>query len=93
MALIRAQASTAQRVFHFLHQVKEQLRSPDLKILGPAPAPLARKANQHRMHLLIQCSSRKKLQTALTSLREWLTINKLGNGIRWNVDVDPMDLS
>jgi primosomal protein N' len=43
--------------------------------------------------LLLKSSSRKKLQTALTAIREWLTINKMANGIRWNIDVDPMDLS
>ena len=61
--------------------------------MGPAPAPLTREANQYRMQLLIKSPSRKALKSSLTQLREWLTISKLSNGVRWNVDVDPMDLS
>jgi len=61
--------------------------------LGPAPAPLARKADNHRLQLLVKSSSRKRLGAALTHMRDWLTLNSISNGIRWNIDVDPMDLS
>ncbi|KTD07857.1 replication restart DNA helicase PriA [Legionella jamestowniensis DSM 19215] len=93
LALIRAQDKSASKVLAFLHTLKEQLLMQGIITLGPAPAPLARKANQHRMQLLLKSSSRKILQTRLTQLREWLTITKLNNHVRWNVDVDPMDLS
>lgn len=93
LALIRAQDKKAPRVLNFLHSVKQSLLNEGIKVLGPAPAPLARKADQHRMQLLLKSSSRKKLQLALTNLRAWLTMNKLNNNVRWNVDVDPMDLS
>ncbi|WED42770.1 primosomal protein N' [Legionella cardiaca] len=93
LALIRAQDKSPSKVLHFLHVLKEQLLINGLTTLGPAPAPLARKANQHRMQLLLKSPSRKMLQIRLTQLREWLTINKLNTLVRWNVDVDPMDLS
>ncbi|WP_045107316.1 primosomal protein N' [Legionella hackeliae] len=93
LALIRAQDKSATKVLHFLHTLKEQLLMQGVTTLGPAPAPLSRKSNQHRMQLLLKSSSRKTLQTRLTQLREWLTIRKLNNHVRWNVDVDPMDLS
>ncbi|WP_026069252.1 helicase-related protein [Legionella tunisiensis] len=93
LAVIRAQDKQTGKILEFLHAIKEQLFHHKLKILGPAPAPLARKAEQHRMQLLIKSPSRKLLQAALTALREWLTINRLSNNIRWNVDIDPVDLS
>lgn len=93
LAVIRAQDKTASKVLQFLHKSKQHLESEGIKVMGPAPAPLARKANQHRMQLLIKSSSRKTLNQSLTKLRNWLTINKLATNIRWNVDVDPMDLS
>ncbi|ASQ47360.1 primosomal protein N' [Legionella clemsonensis] len=93
LALIRAQDKSASKVLNFLHTLKEQLLMQGITTLGPAPAPLARKANQHRMQLLLKSPSRKILQTRLTQLREWLTIIKLNHHVRWNVDVDPMDLS
>jgi primosomal protein N' (replication factor Y) len=93
LALIRAQDKAAHKVLSFLHQIKGHLLLQGLITLGPAPAPLARKANLHRMQLLVKSSSRKVLQTQLTQLRAWLTMNKLNHQVRWNVDIDPMDLS
>lgn len=93
LAVLRAQGATVNTVLTLLHAVKEQLKIHSLTLMGPAPAPLPRKANQYRMQLLIKSSSRIPLKNALTELRGWLTLNKLCNGIRWNIDVDPMDLS
>ena len=93
LAVLRAQSKSQKAVTQLLQATKKYLQIPSLCILGPAPAPLARKANQYRMQLLIKSSSRPALKSALTQMREWLTMNKLSNGIRWNVDVDPMDLS
>ncbi|WP_207385029.1 primosomal protein N' [Legionella fairfieldensis] len=93
LAVIRAQDKVPSKVLSFLHASKEQLESQGIQVLGPAPAPLARKAEQHRMQLLIKSPSRKKLHYTLTQWRLWLTINKLTHKVRWNVDVDPMDLS
>ncbi|PWY56557.1 primosomal protein N' [Legionella qingyii] len=93
LAVIRAQGKVAGSVLKFLHAAKEHILTPSITVMGPAPAPMPRKANQYRMQLLLKSSSRKILKNSLTQLREWLTGNKLGNGVRWNVDVDPMDLS
>ncbi|MDI1351674.1 MAG: primosomal protein N', partial [bacterium] len=93
LAVIRAQSKSISALLQFLHQVKNQINNHPLTVMGPAPAPLPRKAHQHRMQLLIKSPSRHALKSSLTQLREWLTLNKLANGVRWNVDVDPMDLS
>jgi len=93
LAVIRAQANAVSTVLKFLHETKKQIQIHPISVMGPAPAPLARKANQHRMQLLIKSPTRKALKNTLTQLREWLTITKLKSGVRWNVDVDPMDLS
>ena len=92
LAVIRAQGRQLDKVLHFMHALKDQLHTADIGTLGPAPAPLALKANNHRLQLLVKSPSRKKLRTALTHMRAWLTINN-NNHIRWNIDVDPMDLS
>lgn len=93
LALIRAQNKTEIKVLKFLHQIREWLSNKKLILLGPAPAPLPKKANQYRMQLLIKSHSRKILQTALTAMDEWIRINKLTNDVRYTIDVDPMDLS
>ena len=93
LSVIRAEGRALPQVLNFLHTVKAQLHLYDMKALGPAPAPLARKAGLHRLQLLVKSSSRKKMKSALTQVRDWLTVNIKMNGVRWNIDVDPMDLS
>ena len=93
LSVIRAQGKALPKLLQALHAIKEHLLAQGMRVLGPAPAPLARKGGMHRMQLMVKSSSRKNLGSALTQLREWITINKIANGIRWNVDVDPMDLS
>ena len=98
LAIIRAQSSNAKKVSHFLRSIKAHLdQAPQyptrIQSFGPAPAPLARKANQYRMQLLLKSSARQPLQHALTQLRDWIQRAKTDNGIRWHIDVDPIDLS
>ncbi len=94
LAAIRAQHKVQAKTLLFLHQIKKQLLlEHSVSVLGPAPAPLARKADEHRMQLLLKCASRSLLQRALTLLREWLILNKLTQQVRWSIDVDPLDLS
>ena len=93
LAVMRVQGRDQAALLQFLHAVKEHLNNTDIEVLGPAPAPLARKAEQHRMQLLMKSSSRKKLHASISHLRDWLISTKIGNRVRWNIDVDPMDLS
>ena len=93
MAVIRAQGKVEAQVFKFLQTIKAQIKNQSIHAMGPAPAPLARKANQYRMQLLIKSPSRKLLQLTLTQLRQGLMNASLSPSIRWNIDVDPMDLS
>lgn len=93
LAVMRAQGHDQSKLLHFLHAVKDHMHAAEVEILGPAPAPMARKADQHRMQLLMKSPSRKKLHAALTQMRSWLVTDKIGNNVRWNIDVDPMDLS
>ncbi|WP_419419676.1 primosomal protein N' [Legionella sp. D16C41] len=93
LAVIRAQHKKNERIEHFLKSIKTYLNNNSLQILGPAPAPLARKANLFRMQLLIKASSRKQLHLSLTSMREWIKITKQAQDIRWSIDIDPLDLT
>ncbi|MFY7698321.1 MAG: primosomal protein N' [Legionella sp.] len=92
LALLRAQDKNLQKVLDFMQATKDELADLGVTLLGPAPAPLAKKASQYRMQLLIKSASRKKLAITLTHFRQWLTIKDKFH-VRWNIDVDPMDLS
>jgi len=93
LALFRARDRNYPRLYEFMQNIKQYLRTSTLQIMGPAPAPLARKAGEHQLHLLIKSSTRRELHCTLTALRNWLTINKLASQIHWSVDVDPQELA
>ena len=93
MALLRVQGKYPEKVLQCMHAIKQQSKPNGLLILGPAPAPLAKKAGQHRMQLLFKSGSRHLLQSYLTNLRDWFSCNKLTGGLRWSIDVDPIDLA
>lgn len=93
LAVIRVEDKNRERVIRLLLEMKNYLQSSPLQLLGPAPAPLARKAHYHRMQLVIKSSTRPLLQNTLSTMRQWLFASKIANNIRWNIDIDPHDLS
>ncbi len=93
LAMLRAQSKTMPKVLQFLHAIKKQLQHCGIDILGPAPAPLARKADHHRMQLLIKSPSRHRREQTLIMMRDAISQHKWDKGIEWTIDVDPMDLS
>ncbi len=58
----------------------------DLRVLGPAPAPLAFLRGRHRERLLLKASRETDIPAVL---REWLSKAKLPSGVKLAVDVDP----
>lgn len=93
LAIIRAKAIYKAKALNFLKECKTNLNNNELSIFGPAPAPLARKNNYYRFQLLIKASSRAQIQKSLSNLRNNFIAMKSINGVIWNIDVDPMDLS
>ena len=94
LALIRAEGKIATVLTEFLTQLKAQLdhlSDHSLQVMGPAEAPMARKAHQHHMQLLIKSSSRQQLNQVLVQLRQSMKTHA-SRGIRWRIDVDPVTL-
>jgi primosomal protein N' (replication factor Y) len=63
-----------------------------IKILGPATALMARRADHFRAHLLIESAARGALQRFLT---RWLPLVDAlpgPSGLRWSIDVDPLEV-
>ena len=59
---------------------------PDLRMLGPAPAPLALLRGQHRWRLLLQTARHVNVQEVL---HRWLGETRIGRKVRLQIDVDP----
>ena len=91
MAVIRAEAPTMETALTFLDQVRNDLTGSKLEIWGPLPATLARKADRHRAQLVLQSSSRGRLNRVLAQMCAHLDQQRLSPGLRWLVDVDPLE--
>jgi primosomal protein N' (replication factor Y) len=93
VAVLRASAVELTPAIHFLREARKLARPPkDLKLLGPAPAAMARRAGRHHAQLLLESRDRAPLHRLLA---EWLPrVEELKNprDLRWSLDIDPLDL-
>jgi len=63
----------------------------NLRILGPAEAPVPRLKNEYRYQFLIKAASRKSLNELLQRIRNFAVDNKWG-ATALVIDVDPLTL-
>jgi primosomal protein N' (replication factor Y) len=94
-ALWRAEASDTEAPRSFLERMAtlaNQRSSPDLLVLGPVPAPMARRAGRLRYQLLFQSSKRNLLHGLIEALLPAVSELDEAKRVRWSIDVDPIDL-
>jgi primosomal protein N' (replication factor Y) (superfamily II helicase) len=95
LAMLRAEAKDGVALDAFLRAAGNSgasLNEAAVKVLGPAPALIARRADHFRAHLLIETAARSTLQRFLKS---WLPqVEKLPGppGLRWSIDIDPLEV-
>jgi primosomal protein N' (replication factor Y) len=95
LALLRAEASERTPVSAFLQAAAALARDQapaGLNVLGPASAPMERRAGRYRGQLLLQAASRRELQLFLPGWRAALAEIETRRRVRWSLDVDPVDL-
>ncbi len=93
-ALLRAEAIDSERAIAFLNAAR-QLADPiadGLELLGPAPAPMERRAGRYRAHLLLQALRRQDLHRFLTLWVVQLWAQPIDRQVRWSLDIDPVEL-
>lgn len=98
LTLFRAEANQSQMVEDFLRQVRQTLESHPLfdahcMVLGPTPAPLAKRAGKYRWQLLLQTEARSVMQKLLMSAKPAISTLPLASKVRWTLDIEPQDLS
>lgn len=98
LTLFKAEGNQAQMVEEFLRQVRHTLEAHPLfdgscLVLGPTPAPLAKRAGKFRWQLLLQTQTRSLMQKLLMSAKPAITMLPLSKKIRWSLDIEPQDLS
>ena len=95
LALMRADAPELAPVMRFLEAARDLAMPPPahVRILGPVPASMARRADRHHAQLLIESESRGALQSFLTEWVGAVAKVSLTQRVHWSLDVDPIDLS
>ncbi len=95
MVLIRARAQQQNLTQQFLQDIKTYIiikNSSKLNVMGPIPAMLERKAGMYQSQLVIISSSRKFLQGQLNNWTQAIQQRPLAKRVRWNIEVDPLEM-
>ncbi|WP_073584855.1 primosomal protein N' [Vibrio quintilis] len=98
LTLFKAESNDARQAEEFLRQVRHTLEANPVfdaycSVIGPSPAPLAKRAGKYRWQLLLQVSRRTTMQQLLVSARPAIQLLPLTKRVRWSLDVEPHDLS
>ena len=94
-ALLRADATRPDYAQAFIDQLVSwvhELTVSGVEIWGPVPAPMARRAGRHRVHLLFQAVRRDALHRLLHQLPAHAAAMPAARRVRWSLDIDPLDL-
>jgi primosomal protein N' (replication factor Y) len=95
IAVLRAEAARKDLPLAFLDRARELAEASSatgVELLGPAAAPMERRAGHYRAQLLLHAPSHSPLQRLLAS---WLPdVESLSEArkVRWSIDVDPLEL-
>ncbi len=95
LALLRADSPARADTFGFLHAAQEvapDVRGSKLRILGPAPASMARRAGRHRAQLLVEATARPVLQSFIARWVPAIVNLRAPRALRWSMDVDPAEV-
>ncbi len=93
VAALRASATTLPAATEFLRQARALARPPrGLKLLGPAPAAMAKRAARYHAQLLVETRERAALHRMLAAWLPAIETLRTSRDLRWSLDVDPLEL-
>jgi primosomal protein N' (replication factor Y) len=95
LALLRADSPSRAEAFDFLRAAEAAAPAGGAarpRILGPAPASMARRAGRHRAQLLVESPSRGTLQAFLGGWVAAVAALRAPRTLRWSLDVDPAEV-
>ncbi len=94
LALLRADAREARAAMDFLQNAVDAGASSaeEVRVLGPVPATMSRRAGYHRAQLLLESRTRAPLHRFLDTWLPAIEALPSARGVRWSLDVDPADL-
>jgi len=96
IALLRAEAATALAPMKFLRAALAIARDYPMRgvqLLGPAPAPMERRAGRYRAQVLLHAGTHSPLQKFMSTWLPDLESLPEARRVRWSIDVDALDLA
>lgn len=98
-ALVRASSKNEQYHLEFLQQIAQLLQpyleQNRIRLLGPIPAPMSRKAGYYQAHILLLSQQRLDFHAILSTW--WKQVIQLNSkkqfNLRLTLDIDPQELS
>jgi primosomal protein N' (replication factor Y) len=94
LAVLRAEAARREATLAFLARAREHAlaAASPVEVLGPAAAPMERRAGHHRAQLLLRATSHADLQRLLAAWVPQVESLVEAKKVRWSIDVDPAEL-
>ncbi|HEX4648061.1 MAG TPA: primosomal protein N' [Steroidobacteraceae bacterium] len=94
LAAVRDSAPTAEAALDFLAAARNLAARPPrgVRLLGPVPAAMARRAGRYHAQLLVESSERARLHGFLDAWLPEVERLKSARRVRWSLDVDPIEL-
>jgi primosomal protein N' (replication factor Y) len=96
IALLRAEAPSSAAPLSFLRAalaIGREMALRGVELLGPAPAPMERRAGRYRAQLLLHAATHVPLQRFLRSWLPKLESLPDARRVRWSIDVDAIELA
>jgi primosomal protein N' (replication factor Y) len=93
LAAVRDSATTAAAALEFLTEARKIAKAPrNVKLLGPVPAAMAKRAGRHHAQLLVESVERGALHRFLDGWLPEVEQLQSSRRVRWALDVDPIEL-
>jgi len=94
LAAVRASAVTREAALGFLSEARAAAHAPPrgVRLLGPVPAAMAKRAGRYHAQLLLEGRERRPLHQFLDDWLPGVEALKSAQRVRWALDVDPLEL-
>ena len=93
LAALRASGTRADDALGFLAAARAAAqKTPRVRLLGPTPAAMARRAGRHHAQLLVESPDRSALHRFIAAWLPQVEALPAARRVRWALDVDPLEL-
>jgi primosomal protein N' (replication factor Y) (superfamily II helicase) len=93
LAALRDSAPSAAQALEFLSEARRLAQPPaGVRLLGPVPAAMAKRAGRYHAQLLLESRARAALHDFLDRWLPQVEQLKSARAVRWSLDVDPLEL-